>query len=247
MIDSEIVMGDRSEDHRLPRRRSPSRLALVARAVSTRTTVLVLGGIQLRAESGPLAARGDRHGALAAGLGRGAGRAARARSSFPGRLLLDIARSLPEAEVTIEHLPGRVDRARSPPARRTTGSTPTAPRTSHGCPTIETLAAPRRSTGDALIETSAASDEVASRDESRPGADRDPRALRAGEGRDGGDRLLPARRQGDARSRSPLPDLEAIIPARALQELSRIAGGADGDPARRATRTTSSSAPAAPG
>ena len=45
----------------------------------------------------------------------------------------------------------------------------------------------------------------------------------------------------------PLPELEAIIPARALQELARIAGGGRERRARACRRTTSCSAPAASG
>src|SRR5258707_12167672 len=53
MIDSETVVGTglritASKDE------LAAKLGIVARGVSTRTTVLVLGGIQLRAEAGPL-------------------------------------------------------------------------------------------------------------------------------------------------------------------------------------------------
>ena len=53
MIDSEIVMGTGLRIT-VSRDDLAARLALVARGVSTRTTVLVLGGIQLRAEVGRL-------------------------------------------------------------------------------------------------------------------------------------------------------------------------------------------------
>ena len=53
MIDSEIVMGTGLRIT-VSRDDLAARLALVARGVSTRTTVLVLGGIQLRAEAGRL-------------------------------------------------------------------------------------------------------------------------------------------------------------------------------------------------
>ena len=61
MIDSEIVMGT---GLRITASRDDlaAKLALVARGVSTRTTVLVLGGIQLRAEAGRLHLAADRHG-----------------------------------------------------------------------------------------------------------------------------------------------------------------------------------------
>ena len=53
MIDSEIVVGTGLR-MTVSRDELASRLAVVARGVSTRTTVLVLGGIQLRAEAGTL-------------------------------------------------------------------------------------------------------------------------------------------------------------------------------------------------
>src|SRR5215218_5455116 len=78
------------------------KLAVVSRAVSTRTTVLVLGGIMLRAESGELhLAATDMELSLRTSLeaqveGEGA-------VVVPGRLLVDIARLLPESEVRVEH------------------------------------------------------------------------------------------------------------------------------------------------
>ena len=77
------------------------KLALVARAVSTRTAVLVLGGIRLQVESGQLElAATDMELSLRTSLeadvdGEG-------EVVVPGRLLLDIVRSLPRREVTIE-------------------------------------------------------------------------------------------------------------------------------------------------
>ena len=53
MIDSEIVMGTGLRIT-VAKDELAAKLALVARGVSTRTAVLVLGGIQLRAEEGSL-------------------------------------------------------------------------------------------------------------------------------------------------------------------------------------------------
>src|SRR5690349_23790073 len=53
MTDSEVVVGTGLRIS-LSRNELASRLAIVARGVSTRTAVLVLGGIQLRAEAGRL-------------------------------------------------------------------------------------------------------------------------------------------------------------------------------------------------
>ena len=103
MIDSEIVVGTGlritvSKDE------LAAKLAVVARAVSTRTTVLVLGGIQLRAEAGQLhLSATDMEVSLRATVE--AQIADEGTVVVPGRLLLDIARSLPDSDVTIEHKP----------------------------------------------------------------------------------------------------------------------------------------------
>ena len=81
-----------------------AKLATVARGVSTRTAVLVLGGIQLRAEAGRLhLAATDMEVSLRGSI------SAQVESEgsvvVPGRLLLDIARSLPDSDVSIEHRP----------------------------------------------------------------------------------------------------------------------------------------------
>src|SRR6476620_4757264 len=103
MIDSEIVVGTGLRIT-VPKDELASQLAIVARGVSTRTAVLVLGGIQLRAEAGQLhLAATDMEVSLRSAL--------EAQVSdegvvvVPGRLLLDIARSLPDSDVTIEHKP----------------------------------------------------------------------------------------------------------------------------------------------
>ena len=103
MIDSETVVGTGlritvSKDE------LAAKLAIVARGVSTRTAVLVLGGIQLRAEAGRLhLAATDMEVSLRATVE--AQVADEGTVVVPGKLLLDIARSLPDSEVTIEHKP----------------------------------------------------------------------------------------------------------------------------------------------
>src|SRR5437879_12047895 len=100
MIDSETVVGPGlritvSKDE------LAAKLATVARGVSTRTAVLVLGGIQLRAEAGRLhLAATDMEVSLRASVD--AQVAGEGAVVVPGRLLLDIARSLPDREVSIE-------------------------------------------------------------------------------------------------------------------------------------------------
>src|SRR5438046_1949037 len=104
MIDSEVMVGTGFKLS-VSREAFVDRLTLISRAVSARTAVLVLGGIQLRAEGGSLhLAATDMELSLRTSLEAdvsGSGEAV-----VPGRLLLDIARSLPESEVSIEHLAG---------------------------------------------------------------------------------------------------------------------------------------------
>src|SRR3712207_1983164 len=113
MIDSDIVV-DRTLENSLvggtglrltvPKDELAAKLAVVSRGVSTRTAVLVLGGIQLRAEAGRLhLAATDMELSLRASLEAAVG--GEGEAVVPGRLLLDIARSLPGDEVVIEHRP----------------------------------------------------------------------------------------------------------------------------------------------
>src|ERR1043166_2803534 len=77
-------------------------LGIVSRGVSTRTTVQILSGILLEAEEGTLRlAATDMEVSLRTSL------EAKVESEgsvvVPGRLLLELARLLPEAEVSLEH------------------------------------------------------------------------------------------------------------------------------------------------
>src|SRR3954470_3402012 len=103
MIDSDIVVGTGLRIT-VAKDELAAKLATVARGVSTRATVLVLGGIQLRSEGGQLhLAATDMELSLRATLD--AHVSDEGTVVVPGRLLLDIARSLPDSEVTIEHKP----------------------------------------------------------------------------------------------------------------------------------------------
>jgi DNA polymerase-3 subunit beta len=219
MIDSDIVMGTGLRIT-VSRDELAAKLALVARGVSTRTTVLVLGGIQLRAESGRLhLASTDMELSLRASVE--AQVSDEGVAVVPGRLLHDIVRSLPDAEVTIEHHPDEaivVVTAGTANYRLHTYSAEDFPR----LPDIESAqfhAVDR----DVLIETVGRVGRSASRDESRPVLTGILVRFEPG-------KVVMAATDSyrlavkETTVTDPLPDLEAIIPARALQELSRIAG-----------------------
>ena len=222
MIDSEVVVGTGlritvSKDE------LSSKLAIVARGVSTRTAVLVLGGIQLRAEAGQLhLAATDMEVSLRSTID--AQVSGEGSVVVPGRLLLDIARSLPDSEVTIEHKPEEavvVVTAGTANYRLHTYSSEDFPR----LPEIDN-AALHTVDRDALVETVNRVGRSASRDESRPVLTGILVRFEPG-------KIVMAATDSyrlavkETPVHGTLPDLEAIIPARALQELARIATGAD--------------------
>src|SRR3954451_19054158 len=222
MIDSEIVMGTGLRIT-VAKDELAAKLALVARGVSTRTAVLVLGGIQLRAEEGSLhLAATDMEISLSATAE--AQVSGEGTAVVPGRLLLDIARSLPDSEVTIEHRPEEatvVVTSGTASYRLHTYSAEDFPR----LPDVDTgvLHTVDR---DALIETIGRVGRSASRDESRPVLTGILVQFETG-------KLVMAATDSyrlavkETPLSSTLTELDAIIPARALQELARIAANAD--------------------
>ena len=103
MIETDIVVGSGLKLS-CSRGELARQLAIVARAVSTRTAVQVLLGIQLRAEGGRLhLAATDMELSLRSSLP--AEVASEGVAVVPGRLLVELARLLPEGEVSIEHRP----------------------------------------------------------------------------------------------------------------------------------------------
>jgi DNA polymerase-3 subunit beta len=222
MIDSEIVMGTGLRIT-VAKDELAAKLAIVARGVSTRTAVLVLGGIQLRAEEGSLhLAATDMEISLRATAE--AQVSGEGTTVVPGRLLLDIARSLPDSEVTIEHRPEEatvVVTSGTASYRLHTYSAEDFPR----LPDVDTgvLHTVDR---DALIETVARVGRSASRDESRPVLTGILVRFETG-------KIVMAATDSyrlavkETTVTDDLPELEAIIPARALQELARIASGSD--------------------
>ena len=199
------------------------KLGIVARAVSTRASVQILSGVLLRAENGRLhLAATDMELSLRSSLeaqveGEGA-------VVVPGRLLVDLVRLLPADEVTFEH------RADEGVVHVTCGPSSSTLHTYNAedfprlpdLDTVGTFTVDR----EALLDTISRVARSASRDESRP-------VLTGILVRFEGGKLVMAATdsyrmsvketalEGDA------PELEAIIPPRALGELSRIAQAGD--------------------
>jgi DNA polymerase III subunit beta len=200
-----------------------AKLAIVARGVSTRTAVQILAGILLRAEDGRLdLAATDMELSLRTSLEAqvdGDGGAV-----VPGRLLVDIARLLPDGEVVLEHRADEgVLRVECGTAsyRLNTYSVEDFPR----LPEVEP-AALHAIDRDALLDTVSRVSRSSSRDESRP-------VLTGILVRFEGGKLVMAATDSYRLSvketvlEGAAPDLEAIVPARALAELGRIAQGGD--------------------
>src|SRR6184192_1216532 len=102
MIETETVVGSGTMKVTCSREELTQKLGIVARGISTRTAVQILGGVLLDAEGGRLMlAATDMELSLRASLeaqveGEGA-------VVVPGRLLVDLVRLLPNDEVTFEH------------------------------------------------------------------------------------------------------------------------------------------------
>lgn len=197
-------------------------LGVVARAVSTRGAVQVLGGVLLGAEEGKLQlAATDMEISLRSALA--ADVAGDASVVVPGRLLTDLVRLLPGESVTLSYEEGDgvlSVTSGSHSSRLNVYSAEDFPR----LPPLDV--ALHRIDAKALLETIDKVGRAASRDESRP-------VLTGILVRFEGEQLVMAATDSYrlAVKETPLsasgPDLEAIIPARALQELVRIASGSD--------------------
>jgi DNA polymerase-3 subunit beta len=194
-------------------------LGIVSRGVSTRTTVQILSGILLEAEEGALRlAATDMEVSLRTSLD------AKVESEgsvvVPGRLLLELARLLPEAEVSLEHKPEEAAveiRCGSASYRLHTYNPEDFPR----LPQTEGIELHEvdRAT---LLDTVSRVSRSASRDESRPVLTGVLMRFEPG-------KLVMAATDSyrlsvkETAIEGPLPELEAIVPARALGELARIA------------------------
>jgi DNA polymerase III subunit beta len=199
-----------------------SALGTVSRGLSTRGAVQVLNGILLRGEEGRLTlASTDMEISLRAAIGgdvSGDGAVV-----VPGRLLTDLVRLLPDESVTLTHEEGDgvlVVTSGSHSSRLNVYSAEDFPRLPPTDVPLHTIAAP------ALLGTIEKVARAASRDESRP-------VLTGILVRFEGDRLVMAATDSyrlavkETELETSGPELDAIIPARALQELGRLASGAD--------------------
>ena len=199
------------------------KVGIVSRALSNRASVLVLGGIHMRASNGLLElAATDMEVSLRATLEAEVG--GDGVVVVPGKLLLDIARSLPAPDVSLEYL------AEESMLLITSGTASYRIHTysAEDFPRLPEIAeeALQPADRDALLATIARVSRSASRDESRPVLtgifvrfERDKVVMAATDSYRLAVKETPAL--------SPLPELEAIIPARALQELARITGPAN--------------------
>jgi DNA polymerase III subunit beta len=222
MIDVETVV-DSSLRVVCPRDELTQRLAVVARAVSTRSSVQILAGVMLQAKDGEVAlAATDMEVSLRTSFaaqceGEGA-------VVVPGRLLVELSRLLPEDEVVIEH------RAEESVVRLTCGTASYQLNTYNpeDFPRLPDAAGAELHSVDRalLLETAARVSRSASRDESRPVLTGVLVRLEPG-------RLVMAATDSyrlavrETPLAGELPELEAIVPARALAELARIAQTGD--------------------
>jgi DNA polymerase III subunit beta len=222
MLEAETVIGTALKIS-VPREELTRQLGLVSRAASTRSTVQVLAGLLLRAEGGRLElAATDMEISLRSSLEAKVG--SEGAVVVPSRLLADLVKLLPADEVSIEHRQGEgvveiVSGAAS--YRLHTYNAEDFPRLPE---TASTTLIPVDA--DAVLETAGRVSRAASRDESRP-------VLTGILVRFEGDSLVMAATDSyrlavkETTVGSGGPDLDAIIPARALGELNRIAQGAD--------------------
>src|SRR3954451_18235006 len=102
MMETEAVVGQGTLRVVCPRDELARALGVVSRGVSTRTTVQILAGILLHASAGKLElAATDMELSLRTSID--VPDATEGSVVVPGRLLLELARLLPAADVTIEH------------------------------------------------------------------------------------------------------------------------------------------------
>ena len=224
MMEAEAVVAQGTLKATCPRDELTRALGIVSRGVSTRTTVQILAGILLQAVGGKLdLAATDMELSLRTSL------EAQVETDgsvvVPGRLLLELARLLPDAEVSIEHkLEEAAVEIRSGSAtyRLHTYNAEDFPRLP------DATAADRHEVDrETLLETVARVSRSASRDEYRPVLTGVLMRFEPG-------KLVMAATDSyrlsvkETATEGSVPELEAIVPARALGELARIAQAGEG-------------------
>ena len=209
-----------------PREELAQKLGVVGRAVSSRTSVNILTGIMLRAEGGRLSlAATDMEISLRVTLDAQVDE--EGSVVIPGRLLVDIVRLLPAGEVTLEH------RAEEGIAHLVCGSASYGLHTysPDDFPRLPEIAPDESFSVEraALLDTILKVGRSASRDESRPVLTGVLVRFEAG-------KLIMAATDSYRLSvketeitEGPAGEIEAIVPARALSELARIAQASDAD------------------
>jgi DNA polymerase III subunit beta len=223
MMETEAVVAQGTLTVTCPRDELTRALGIVSRGVSTRTTVQILAGILLCASGGKLElAATDMELSLRTAID--VPEATEGSVVVPGRLLLDLARLLPAADVTIEHkLEEAAVEIRSGSAtyRLHTYNAEDFPRLP------EAEAAERHEVDrETVLTTVARVSRSASRDESRPVLTGVLMRFEPG-------KLVMAATDSyrlsvkETEVEGTVPELEAIVPARALGELARIAQEGD--------------------
>jgi DNA polymerase III subunit beta len=222
MLEAETVTGSALKIS-VPREELTRQLGVVSRAASTRTTVQVLAGILLRAEAGRLElAATDMEISLRSALDTEV--ESEGAVVVPSKLLTDLVRLLPADEVSLEHRSGEgvVEIVSGAATYRlhtyNAEDFPRLPETA----SVELMPVD----ADAVLETASRVGRAASRDESRP-------VLTGILVRFEGQNLVMAATDSyrlavkETAMASSGPELDAIVPGRALGELTRIAQGAD--------------------
>jgi DNA polymerase III subunit beta len=223
MLDAETVVSSGTMKVTCAREELTQKLGVVSRGISTRTAVQILGGVLLTASAGRLElAATDMELSLRASLD--ADVEDEGAVVVPGRLLVELARLLPESEVSLEQ------KAEEGVVRLVSGAFESRLHTytAEDFPRLPDTQGLERYVvdQDALLGTIARVGRSASRDESRP-------VLTGVLVRFEPGKLVMAATDSYRLSvketpiEGSLPELEAIVPARALAELARVTQGAE--------------------
>jgi DNA polymerase III subunit beta len=223
MMEAEAVVAQGTLKATCSRDELTRALGIVSRGVSTRTTVQILAGILLQAVGGKLdLAATDMELSLRTSLE--AQVEADGSVVVPGRLLLELARLLPDAEVSVEH---KLEEA-AVEIRSGSATYRLHTYNAEDFPRLPDAAADRHEVDrEALLETVARVSRSASRDESRPVLTGVLMRFEPG-------KLVMAATDSyrlsvkETATEGSVPELEAIVPARALGELARIAQAGEG-------------------